>query len=494
MASENGLVNLILASEDFTAEEFVRYHRFMGYEENIIKKLMAHGPVLLKGGRGTGKSALLREADRRLNENSGSSNALGIYLSLRHLPLLRTRGKQYENELLRILIDKISKVSIEKFSFIFEATPEVYEVHKELARLSEYIGKRIVLFFDDAAHIGREAALEEFFDVFRTLSSSNVSCKAAIYPGVTRFGNRFDIYNDANVVEISRREDQEDFDEFFYSIMQTRFPNELQERTFSKELNVREVASFFGQAVVGNVRSYVKACSILFNTEKTIGFPTLSEAMLELSSDYYWPMIEEVRLKIGIYEALIEPSQELATTIYQICGAKSATSCIIHRNLVNKMDKALEILEYTGFIARREVSRGMKSGGRGTRFVLNLCNLLEVISGSRLTKDLFDQWSNRDGEDIQFSQTSSVFSNIKWPEIPEDKMLSILELPIEKLKKSSVFPYGITDNKLEILKEQGYITVGKLAEASDDELLNIDGIGDKTVERFKSVLGQAIWM
>lgn len=491
MAQENGLVNLILASEDFSSEEFIKYHHFLGYEENIIKKLMAHGPVLLKGGRGTGKSALLREADRRLNENTSKSNAIGIYLSLRHLPLLRTRGKQYEIELLKILIDKVCKESQEKYSFTFTADPEVYEVHKELVRLSEHVGKRIVLCFDDAAHIGREAALEEFFDVFRTLSSSHVSCKAAIYPGVTRFGNRFDIYNDATVVEISRREDQEDFDDFFYMILQSRFEEELPNKNFS--VNIKEVASFLGQSVVGNVRSFVKACSILMSSEKTIGFPTLSEAMLELSRDYYWPMIEEVRLKIGIYETLIEPSERLAEMIYITCGQKNVSSCIIHRNIVSKLDKALEILEYTGFIARREVSRGMKSGGRGTRFVLNLCNLLEVTSGSRLTKDLFDFWRKREGEDIQFSQSSDL-TNIDWPEIPEDKSLSILELPIEKLKKSGMFPYGITDNKLEILQEHGFDTVGKLAEASDETILNIEGIGEKSLERFKSVLGQAIWM
>lgn len=141
------------------------------------------------------------------------------HLSLRHLPLLRTSGSQYEYELLKILIDKIKKKASSKYSFDFDCKPEVYEVHKELSRFSEFINKRIVLFFDDAAHIGREAALEEFFDVFRTLSSSHVSCKAAIYPGVTRFGNRFDIYNDATVIELSRREDQEDFEDLLMKIL-----------------------------------------------------------------------------------------------------------------------------------------------------------------------------------------------------------------------------------------------------------------------------------
>lgn len=493
MVQDNGLVNLILAAEDFSPDEFIEYHHFFGYENNIINKLMAHGPVLLKGGRGTGKSTLLLEANRRLNEASGGTIALGIYLSLRHLPLLRTRGKQYEHELLNILLDKIQDVAKEKYDYEFTCIPEVYDVHRELVKFSERIGKRIVLFFDDAAHIGREAALEEFFDVFRTLSSSKVSCKAAIYPGVTRFGTRFDIYNDATVVEINRREDQEGFGDFFLAIMEKRFSNQAQGSSFTKDLSQNEVAIFLGQAVVGNVRSYVKACSTLFNGSRSIGYTKLSEALLELSSDYYWPMIEEVRLKVGIYETLMEPAQELAETIYRSCGSKGITTCILHRQLVNQLDKALEILEYTGFIARREVSRGMKSGGRGTRFVLNLCNLLEFTPGSRLTKELFETWQNRQGEDLQFS-SSSTLSHIDWEEIPEDGNLGILELPIESLKKSNIFPYGITDNKLEILIERGYSNVGDLAQATNEELLEIEGIGEKTVDRFRSVLGQAIWM
>lgn len=489
-------INLILAAEEFTSEEFIIYHHFFNYEENIIRQLMAHGPILLKGGRGTGKSALLLEADRRLNSNDINSSACGIYLSLRHLPLLRTKGKQYENELLKILIDKIKKIALEKYQYEFNSESGVYEVHNQLVKFSEYIGKRLVLFFDDAAHIGREAGLEEFFDIFRTLSSSNVSCKAAIYPGVTRFGNRFDIYNDANVIEISRREDQVDFGDFFYKVMETRFPDKVQKARISKELSFKDIAEFLGQAVVGNVRSFVRACTFMFEneSESTIGFKILTETFLKLSRDYYWPMIEEIQLKIGIYEALIEPAEELAKLIYQSCAtSKGATSCIIHRTLVNKLSKSLEILEYAGFIARRDASRGMKSGGRGTRYVINLCNMLEEIPGSRLTKELFEIWRNKQIEDVQFAQ-SSTLSSIELPELPDDKNLSILELPIEKLKKSNLFPYGITDNKLDILVENGIDTVGDLAESTDEKLLNLDGIGTKTVERFRGVLGQAIWM
>ncbi|WP_438451924.1 hypothetical protein, partial [Listeria monocytogenes] len=70
---------LVLAAEDCEETDFVRLHRFTEYEDRIIKSLMAHGPVLLRGGRGSGKSALLIEATRRARISLPT--ALPVYLS-----------------------------------------------------------------------------------------------------------------------------------------------------------------------------------------------------------------------------------------------------------------------------------------------------------------------------------------------------------------------------------------------------------------------------
>lgn len=488
------LANLILASEDYDEEQFLKHHHFLKYEEDIIRKLMAHGPVLLKGGRGTGKSALMLEAYRRLKSNLKVSNAFGIYISMRHLPLLRATGSTYEKELLRILVDKIKDEVKKAFELDFYSDFEVYEVHRELLKLSEQIDKRIVIFFDDAAHIGREAGLEEFFDVFRTLSSKYVSCKAAIYPGVTKFGDRFDIYHDATVIEINRREDQRGYNELFKSIMQSRFPESIEHANFSSGFTLDSVSRFLARSVIGNVRSFIKASEYLFTNQGTsIGYGVLSETLLTLSQDFYWPMIEELQLKLGNYEVLIDSSQDVANILFDKCADKGATSCIVNRKIVAHLGKSLEILEYAGFISRREVSRGMKSGGRGTRYALNLCNLLEATRGSRLTRELYKDWTFNTIEDVQFSSSSELL-NIQIPTIPHDYGLKILELPIDKLKKSNVFPYGITDHKLELLQNDNIFTVRDLAEATDERILSIKNIGYETLKRLRSVLGQAIWM
>ncbi|KNZ40472.1 ATP-binding protein [Acetobacterium bakii] len=488
---EETYANLILACEDFSLEDFEKYHCFYKYEENIIAQLMAHGPVLLKGGRGTGKSALLREADRRLKN---SQSACGIYLSLRHLPLLRSQGKQYEEEFLKILIDRIKKIAMNDYKYEFSCELEVYAVHSAIIEFAERIGKRIVLFFDDAAHIGREAGLEEFFDIFRTLSSSMVSCKAAIYPGVTKFGTRFDVYNDAKVIDISRRYGQVGFGEFFYEVMELRYPEKVKGKLIFENISAEEFASFLGMSVLGNVRSFIKGCSLIFDNDIKLNFNRLSDMFLELASDFFWPMLEEIKYKIGIYESLMDCCTEIANIIYKECGEKKATTFIVHRNLANKFSKPLEILEYAGFISKREASRGMKQGGRGTRYSINLCNALEKVPGTRLTKDLHTEWMNSKVEDIQFAANNILFSSIILPEIDVANNLGILDLEIEKLKKSNVFPYGLTDDKINRLKLNGYVTVGELASCSEEKLKQIDRIGDRTVYRIKNVVDQAIWM
>ena len=125
--------NLILAAEDFEPAEFEKFHRFSKSDERIISKLLAHGPVLLRGGRGSGKSALMVEAERRLIKDS-SYQAFGIYISLRHLELIRSSGRAYEVFLCRLLLNRVQ----DKIGRPLEGSsePTVTDIQRILAALS----------------------------------------------------------------------------------------------------------------------------------------------------------------------------------------------------------------------------------------------------------------------------------------------------------------------------------------------------------------------
>ena len=486
--------SLVLAAEDCPNEEFERLHVFLSHEEKIIDALCAHGPVLIRGGRGSGKSALMIEASRRLK--APESPAIGIYLSLRNVPLLRSSGAEYEKLLCELLSREVTR-TFTALGYSSSSIPSLNDVSSlqfKLRDLAESAGKRLVIIFDDVAHIGRETSLEEFFGIFRTISNSLVSCKASIYPGVTRFGIRFDVFNDATVIDLARDERSVGYSKFFDKVLQARFPKLYENLENTRSLSANDVATFLGRTVVGNMRGFVIACIKLQKTEG-FGLPALEATLKELASDYYWPLLEELEPKLGVYQPLVSVSKSLADIIFKHAANQNrSTTIIVHRDLVQRLAKVFEILEYVGFISKREGSRAMRSGGRGPRYALNLANLLELTQPSRLTRELFREWQDPNPEQPSDIHASSGIITLEQPAPLSEVELQVFSLDIDRLAKSSAYPYGLTENRIQELKAAGFETIGQLAEASDEKLTAVNGIGDKWLERIRSVVGQSVWM
>jgi hypothetical protein len=494
MPEEFSEPTLILAAEDCDPATFAAIHRFSKNDARIISKLVAHGPVLLQGGRGSGKSALMIEAFNQLFPQKKDGSAIGIYLSLRHLPLLRSSGEDYEKIFCTLLINRIKEI-LRVVDVDFDAEPAIGSVQYAISQLSSALGRRIVLMFDDAAHIGRETSLAEFFDIFRTLSGSTVSCKATIYPGVTQFGTRFDVYNDATVVDVSRNEEQAGFDQQFLDVIDARFQR-LREIPLTGFLTWDELAGFLGESVLGNMRAFVFLCNALSeSSEQSIGFNTLGQTLLTLATNYYWPLLDEVSPKLGRYTPMVEPARKIAEALFAECGAAGGRRfALVHREIIARLAKPFEILEYVGFVARRDVSRSLKSGGRGTRYALSLCILLESVLGKRLTSDLFERWRHDREEPVEFHVKGEKLVGILAPQPQVAGELAILLEQVSKLAKSNAYPYGLTERMITTLNESGIMTVKDIEDRSDEQLDALPYFGPATVKRVRNVVGQAVWM
>ena len=489
---------LILAAEECPPEKFEQYHSFSSYDNVIIRKLMAHGPVLVRGGRGSGKSALLIEAYRRMLQ---TETIFSVYMSLRYLPLLQSDGAEYVGHFCGLLSKAIAQElnGLDR-SVNFEYSEDVVNLQKSLLDLSRNLNQRIVILFDDAAHIGREKPLESFFDLFRTLSSSLVSCKASIYPGVTKFGVRFDVFNDSTVVDISRSDVSKD-DGYFLDVLGTRYPKLADRTTFSDRLTPEVFSKIMGRAVVGNMRGFILACNRFDDADK-ISIPDVNACLLAMAQDYYWPLMEEVAPKLGVYEPLIEPASSiferiidhLAKPLQHSIKTVAQDRVTIHKGIISEFAKVFEILEYLGFLAKREASRAMKSGGRGAVYAVNLCSILEKIPTSRLTIEMIEDWIASKPELAEIHISGGLFSMIEIPELPTDHALGILDKDIETLAKSRAYPYGLTADKITRLKQAGVSTIQNLWDTSDGTLRNIDGIGPSAIKRMRDVMQQAIWM
>ncbi|HGZ70391.1 MAG TPA: hypothetical protein ENK74_03250, partial [Nitratifractor sp.] len=129
---------------------------------------------------------------------------------------------------------------------------------------------------------------------------------------------------------------------------------------------LEDVAGFLARSVLGNMRGFVFACNTLHeqHTNDQVGLASLTATLIHLASNYYWPLIEELEAKLGVYAPMINPAKEVAEKLFFEAGDNNKRNVLVLRQIVQKLSKPLEILEYTGFIAIRDVSRAMKSGGR----------------------------------------------------------------------------------------------------------------------------------
>lgn len=498
MSNSDADSGLILAAEECPPEKFSEYHSFSSYDDVIIRKLSAHGPVLVRGGRGSGKSALLIEAHRRMRT---LSNVFPVYVSLRYLPLLQSDGQEYIGHFCELLSQSIQRELSERgLGHDFSSVADQAALQQELTGLAKSLSMRVVLLFDDAAHIGREKPLEVFFDLFRTISSSLTSCKASIYPGVTKFGIRFDVYNDSTIIDIVRS-DVSAVPDFFPDVVRARYPRLAERAIFSDRLAPAQFANLLGRSVVGNLRGFILACN-RFDGKEKIGIPEVTQCLLDMASDYFWPLMDEVAPKLGVYEALVEPAREVVEAIVEHATKPvrertrgvAQDRVLIHRQIVSHYMKIFEILEYLGFVARREASRALKSGGRGPIFAINLCSLLDSVPSKRLTFEMIEEWLLGSAEPAELHASGPTFGHIKLPSLPEEHGLAILEKPVSVLAKSTAYPYGLTTNIIERLTGAGMTTVGKLADSSDRELDQIEYIGTAKIKMIRDVVYQAIWM
>jgi hypothetical protein len=261
-----------------------------------------------------------------------------------------------------------------------------------------------------------------------------------------------------------------------------------------------QFANLLGRAVVGNLRGLILACNRFEGLEK-IGIPDVNKCFLDMATDHYWPLMEEVAPKLGVYEPLIEPAREVMEVIVEHASKSvrevrtvAQDRALIHRQIVGHYSKIFEILEYLGFLARREASRALKSGGRGPVFAINLCNLLDSVPSKRLTFEMIDQWIEGSPEPAEFHIAGQAFHDIKLPVLPDEHGLAILEKSVTVLSKSAAYPYGLTGNLIDRLRAAGITTVGQLANTDDPSLDQIEYIGDATIKRIRDVVYQAIWM
>lgn len=82
--------------------------------------------------------------------------------------------------------------------------------------------KRIVLLFDEAAHVFSHEQQEKFFTLFKSLRNPRIACKATVYPGITNYGKYFEKGQDAKELRIDWSSKNNDDVNYIKNILKKR--------------------------------------------------------------------------------------------------------------------------------------------------------------------------------------------------------------------------------------------------------------------------------
>ena len=270
------------------------------YENSIIDKLIAPSPVLLVGSRGVGKTFLFKMAEIRMLNEFEKEKILPVTLTFRKASLLKS-GNEYQfqywmlgricSEVLRAIrkTGKLSAIShnlsllagnqdtqsskideiVKKFEDSWknpgirveaESIPSLDDFLNTVEDLCEELDiSRIVLFIDEAAHVFYPEQQREFFTLFRDLRSPYIKCNAAVYPGVTVYGDTFEPVHDALQITLTRNID----DVNYVSNMKEMVMRQVKDSAFATRLS-QQGANFtlLAFAASGNPRYLLKSVEL----------------------------------------------------------------------------------------------------------------------------------------------------------------------------------------------------------------------------------------
>ena len=409
---------LLYRTEDIPNDKILELFVETNQDRDIIEKLKSTSPIILVGSRGVGKSFLMKVAEEELNKNYEREKILPVYLTFNRSSLIYTDDEyQFFNWMLSLICTKIIRqlrikgllanlpsavniisggtysdnLKIETIAKEYEESwknPTIKIETNNIPTIDQFKDaieeictdlkiRRINLLIDEAAHIFRPSQQRQFFTLFRDLRSPYISCNAAVYPGVTSYGDVFQYSQDATFISMNRDILSSSYIDKMREIIEKQIDSDSKLlNEISKNKNNFEILAY---AASGNPRFLLKTIS----KAPKLNSAQINETIREfyrtdflaehtaLSSKY--PGNKEL---IDWGRSFIENTvlPEIQTKNNSYIQTEKQTSCFIwiHKDAPQIVQEAIRLLEYTGII--QEHTKGIKATKSeiGTRYLINL--------------------------------------------------------------------------------------------------------------------------
>lgn len=521
-------------SDDLIKEWYVETEN----NTQIINTLKSRSPVLLVGSRGMGKTYLFKIAQMQLLDDFSRNRVFPIFLTFRSAPLVQTGNKgQFEiwmmNRICTTLVRELKKAGLivgKQWAFgsigedeknninsidtlmninkqfekswktpgmVFDtsAVPNIDEFMEVVEDICNDLNiERIIVFLDEAAHVFMPEQQRQFFGLFREIRSAYIKCNAAVYPGVTFYGDTFEPIHDAITINLSRdiREDN------YVESMKEMVIKQIQDSELLKSvLQYGENFKVLIYAAGGNPRLLFRSIAKVGNLNKA----SMGKIFREFYREEIWVEQSGLAEKYPSYSAFVDWGRyfieeivipEIKNKNEKFITEKNIASIYfwIHKNSPQVVKEALRILEYTGIIKLNSTGIKATDAEIGNRYELNLGCLLAYENYP--IKAALDIVSNLSlGKMTEFGTNSKVYQKLlkKVPNFTEPDINESLKIQLGKdIDCLALTPWQ--KNKLYSLK---IYNIGDLLISTENDLMKAYYVGEKKARQMKNAAMAAVF-
>lgn len=509
------MTEFYLRTESIKLDEIQDLSVINANDKAIIQALKAPDPCLLEGSRGTGKSFLMKVAELELEEETQKSLTVSVSFNISSLlntsdelqfyhwmlaktlkallNKLRKKGLVVSTLSANLLSnatgndDKSAESALKKITSAYEESykgkrdidlsplPEIEDVKEAIESIcKENNLSRVFFFFDEAAHVFRPEQQRQFFSLFKDLRSPYITCNAAIYPGVTYFGDSFEPIHDCVYKKLERNITDSDYIQYFKDIVFKQADDTLK-TTID---NQADVFSVLALSAGGNPRILLKTIQDL---EK---FNTLSanKVIKSFYRGFIWNEHTELGEKYAGHKELIDWGRDfLERTVIPAIddynknrkekGVNESTIYFwVQKDCPQPVKESLRLLSYTGIVRKIDSSIRATRSQLGARYEVKYgCIIAAESSPVASSPDFFKSLSLK--KYPEFGQNHSAYSGVErfvtYKE-SEEQYLKALKITLSKSIDVLSLLTSWQKNKL---KAAGIVTIEDLHSKTEENLI-----------------------
>ncbi|WP_066091585.1 hypothetical protein [Xanthomonas massiliensis] len=528
-------------TEDIRPDEVLNYFVETQQDRAVIEALKSRNPTILVGSRGVGKSFLLRVAQKELLDTFDKQRVFPIYISFVRSSLLQSSdAEQFKNWMLaRICAGVIRALSkegllgvvprsvsilaggnvggdltqtkIERIAEDYEETwrkadvqvdasklPSIDDFREAIEDLAESLSiDRFVLFIDEAAHIFLPEQQRQFFTLYRDLRSHCLTCNAAVYPGVTSYGETFQPVHDATMLSIERDVLSQSYVDNMREIVEKQADSSVLSAIAQNGRNFSTLA----YASTGNPRLLLKTLA----KAPKVNSSQINEVIKNFFRTDIWSEHSTLSEKYSGHKGLIDwgrdfienyviPETRQKNDQYLVSGARSSSSGTsaffwIHRDTPEIVKEALRVLAYTGIVV--EYGSGIKASRSeiGKRYLVNLgCLFSQEQTPTSTAFEIAKALAPK--RMTEYGANHPSHKSLVDREVSEAQAKVALALEAQLAKPISVL--DITSWQKEKLQELGLTTVGDILGATEEKLKEASYVGDVRARRMRNAAVAAV--